>query len=249
MKRYIDINCDLGENRGDDAAVMKYISSANIACGAHAGDVDTIRRITALAVEYGVMTGAHPGYPDRENFGRLETNSRATEVISEVMEQISLFRDTIRGEGAVMSHIKLHGALYNRTASDYNLMRALTGSIIGEFGRVPIFTLAGSVSEKAVSDAGGIFISEGFSDRAYDNAGKLVPRSVKGAVLHDLHIISKRIIGLAEGKIESIDGNYISMHIDTLCVHGDTPGSVEIASAVHGSLVAGGYGIGRADEI
>lgn len=234
--RYIDINCDMGENKGDDAAVIKYICSANIACGGHAGDADTMKRTMELALENGVKTGAHPGYSDPENFGRIETSAATSEIIHDVMGQLMEFGDIARSLGTDMSHIKFHGALYNRAAADYELMLHLSKVIFSEIGNIPVFTLAGSVSQKAVTDAGGSYLSEGFADRAYDDDGCLVPRKISGAVINDPELISRRVLDMASGNIMSIYGKVLQMEIDTICVHGDTPGAVRIAEAVYNVL-------------
>ncbi len=248
--KFIDINCDMGENVGDDNAVIRYISSANIACGGHAGDVDTMLKTIELAVANGVYAGAHPGYPDMENFGRLELELTDEAVVETVLSQINLFRNVVDRVGADISHIKLHGALYNRAASDYKLMRLIALSVKSEFGNIPFFTLAGSVSEQAVLDAGGRFLSEGFSDRAYDSAGKLVPRNQERSVIHDGTAIAQRALNMVKfGEIKSIEGMGINMVVDTICIHGDTPGAVGIAKAINTAFIGNGITVGRWDAL
>ncbi len=243
--KVIDINCDMGENCGDDSAVMKFISSANIACGGHAGDCETIKRTVLLANQHGVRTGAHPGYPDKENFGRTETGLNEVQVCDEVLTQMFRFMEVVNSVDSKISHIKLHGALYNRAAGDYSLMYLLTQKINEEFGNVPFYTLANSISEKAITDAGGVFFKEGFADRAYDDEGKLVSRKNAGAVLHDSEYIASRVLALLKTrKIKTITGNIINFDIDTICVHGDTPGSVQIARMINNLLKENQFKIG-----
>ena len=248
--KLIDLNCDMGENRGDDNAVIKYISSANIACGGHAGDNDTIKKTILLAKLNNVRAGAHPGYPDRENFGRYETGMENVAVCDEVLAQIFRFKEITDSEGSKISHIKLHGALYNRAAQDYNLMYLLVEKINSEFGKIPIFTLAGSISEKAVTDAGGIYLKEGFADRAYDDFGNLVSREIANAVLHDIGQISSRVLGLVKaGSIKSINDNTIHLKVDSICVHGDSPGAVIMVKAINKIFIDNDISIGRRDEV
>ncbi len=243
--RAIDINCDMGENCGDDSAVMKFISSANIACGGHAGDRETIKKTVLLANQHNVSTGAHPGYPDKENFGRIETGLEEGQICDEVLAQIFRFKKAINSLGGKLSHIKLHGVLYNRAAGDYSLMYLLTQKINKEFGNVPFYTLVNSISEKAIADAGGVFKKEGFADRAYDDEGKLVSRKNTGAVLHDSEYIAGRVLELLKTrKIKTITGKIINMDIDTICVHGDTPGSVHMARMVNNILKENQFKIG-----
>ncbi|MDX1358996.1 MAG: 5-oxoprolinase subunit PxpA [Clostridia bacterium] len=246
--RYIDINCDMGENRGDDAAIIKYISSANIACGGHAGDVRTMIRTIRLAKANGVAIGAHPGYPDRGGFGRSESGYRGQKLIDEIVRQISVFEAAAVSEGSGINHIKLHGALYNKAASDYGLMKNLSKEIINRFGITTFYTLAGSVSEKAVGDAGGTAVSEGFADRAYSQDGRLVPRGVPGAVIHNADVAAERALGMVRsGTVETLEGLRISLKVETICVHGDTPGAVAMAAKVNEMLRINGIGIGNRD--
>jgi UPF0271 protein len=246
--RYIDINCDMGENRGDDAAIIKYISSANIACGGHAGDVRTMGRTIRLAKENGVSIGAHPGYPDRGSFGRSESGYRGQKLIDEIVKQISVFESAAVSEGLGINHIKLHGALYNKAASDYGLMKNLSGEIINRFGITTFYTLAGSVSEIAIGDAGGTAVSEGFADRAYNQDGRLVPRGVPGAVIHNSDVAAERVLGMVRSEtVETLEGLRISLKVETICVHGDTPGAVAMAAKVNEMLRINGIGIGNQD--
>lgn len=244
--KYIDINCDMGENRGDDKAVINYISSANIACGGHAGDANTIKRTIELALNNGVAAGAHPGYPDKDGFGRIERGLGAGEILETVLSQLADFYTISAFMGTGISHIKFHGALYNRAAGDYSLMSVLVKKIVDEFGRAPFYTLAGSASEQAVLDAGCRLYREGFADRAYDDSGILVSRTIAGAVLQDEHFIERRVLDIVTGcPVKSINGKTINLNVDTICVHGDTPGSVEMAVGIHDLLKDNGIFIGR----
>ncbi len=248
--KIIDLNCDMGENKCDDGSVIRYISSANIACGGHAGDFDTIRKSIRLAKAKGVKVGAHPGYADKENFGRLETGQEPKFILETVLGQIRTFVSIAEKENSTISHIKLHGALYSRAATDYNLMLLLVSGVIKEFGNIPFFTLAGSESEKAVQAAGGFYFSEGFADREYDRTGKLISRKIKGSVLHDKEYIAERVLNMVmTGKLKSIDGEESDASIDTICLHGDTPGAVLIAEAINEILTLNNIIIGRRDAL
>ena len=248
--RIIDINCDMGEKKGDDSAIMKFISSSNIACGGHAGDSYSIRKSIHLSRANGVRAGAHPGYADKENFGRRETGQAPVAILDVVLKQIQAFMAEAEKENSTASHIKLHGALYNRAACDYELMLLLASGILKEFGNIPFFTLAGSVSEKAIVEAGGIYFSEGFAERSYDCAGNLVSRSIEGSVLHDISKISKRVLDMARtGRVQSIDREEITVSVDTICVHGDTLGAVSMAAAINEILVRNGIAVGRCDAL
>lgn len=248
--KFIDINCDMGENFGSDSDIVKFISSANIACGGHAGDKETMQRTALLALENNVLTGAHPGYPDRTNFGRTETVMSNQEIFESFTEQVGRLKIIINSVGSELSHIKLHGALYNRAAADYDLMYQITKIIIAVFGNIPVFTLAGSISEKAVQEAGGKFFSEGFADRSYNENGSLVPRTEIGAVLSNEEIIAKRVLGMVkEGKVESISGRLIKLSVQTVCVHSDTPGALIMASNIYKILKKNNIEIRRKDGI
>lgn len=246
---FIDLNCDMGENQGDDSAIIKYISSANIACGGHAGDVQTMNKTIELALKNNVNIGAHPSYKDKENFGRIETGDSKEKIIEDVLSQLRLFKKTVDSFGVKISHIKFHGALYNRLATDYNLTFAVVKEIFKEFGRIPVFTLANSISEKAINDAGMIAVSEGFVDRAYTKNATLVSRSQKGAVLEDIEMIKNRALKMLKGEFLSIDGFPIKLNIRTFCVHGDTPNSVLIAKEVYKSFLENRFKIGGSFEI
>ncbi len=246
---FIDLNCDMGENQGDDSAIIKYISSANIACGGHAGDVQTMNKTIELALKNNVNIGAHPSYKDKENFGRIETGDSKEKIIEDVLSQLRLFKKTVDSFGVKISHIKFHGALYNRLATDYNLTFAVVKEIFKEFGRIPVFTLANSISEKAINDAGMIAVSEGFVDRAYTKNATLVSRSQKGAVLEEIEMIKNRALKMLKGEFLSIDGFPIKLNIRTFCVHGDTPNSVLIAKEVYKSFLENRFKIGGSFEI
>lgn len=243
--RKIDINCDLGEGYPHDDEVMGFISSANIACGGHAGNHGSMRRAVWKSVELGVRPGAHPGYPDRENFGRVEKGYKTEEISGFVLKQISILFDICKSEGTALSHIKLHGALYNRAALDYNLMYRLSKSIYEEFGVINIFTLAGSVSVGAVRDAGLVPIREAFADRAYNNDMTLVKRGTEGAVIEDINAIARRAVCIAGGiRTESISNDALELEADTICIHGDSPGAVATARVIRDMMVREGIEIG-----
>lgn len=246
----IDINCDMGEEKGNDKDIIKYISSANIACGGHAGSVETIKKTMELAHVNNVKTGAHPGYIDKENFGRIETGINNSEICKIINEQVFLFIQIAKKSGTSISHIKLHGALYNRAATDYQLMYDIVKSIHKNFGVIPFYTLSGSISIKAVLDCGGICLREAFSDRAYTDIGTLVSRKVAGSVIQDSSKIANRVLQIInKGSLDSISGKLIKIEADTICVHGDSPDALKSATCIYNLLLENNIFVRRSNEI
>jgi 5-oxoprolinase (ATP-hydrolysing) subunit A len=225
----IDINCDLGEMEGPsqidhDEELMQYISSANIACGFHAGNALTMHRTILLAKKYGVAAGAHPGYPDREGFGRQVVKMSTEELQSIIIYQVGALKAFAESSGIRLNHVKCHGALYNTAAADYNTAYAVAEAVSNIDRSLILVGLSGSELIRAASDTGLKFASEVFADRAYNEDGSLVPRTQPGAVIHDVDIVTKRaVIMVREKKVTSITGKTIDIEADTICLHGDNP--------------------------
>jgi len=223
----IDLNCDMGELADDrhEAALMQYITSANIACGGHAGDEATMERTARLAMERGVRIGAHPGYPDRANFGRLEMPMSEDEIAATVHEQILRLEAVVRRLGAQIVHVKPHGALYNVAVKNEGVARAI-GEGVARWNRtVPVFGLAGSPMLDVWRRMGLPVAGEAFADRRYEPDGTLRSRKFPDALITDSAAAAAQAVRLAEeGRAQ------------TICVHGDTPGAVEILKAVREAI-------------
>jgi UPF0271 protein len=248
----IDLNCDMGESfgrweLGADAAVMPHISSANVACGAHAGDPAVMRATFALAVKHGVACGAHPGFADLAGFGRREIPVTPTEAGDLVLWQIGALAAIAKSAGVALTHVKAHGALYNMAARDRRLADALAAAV-GSFDRsLVFFGLAGSVMLDAGRSAGLEVAAEGFADRSYETDGSLTPRSLDGAVIKDVDIVVQRALLMArEGRVRARTGAEIPLRVDTICVHGDTPGAAALAAALRQGLERGGIVVSAA---
>jgi UPF0271 protein len=242
MRASIDLNSDLGEGAGTDAQLMPLISSANIACGAHAGDDSTMRETIALARRHGVAVGAHPGYPDRENFGRVHMAMTPGELSEEVARQIRALR---RVEGDLkISHVKAHGALYNETWGDQAIASAVVAGVQKVFPSptdVALFAAPKSVMVDIAHRAGLRVVREGFADRAYEADGSLRSRRLPGALHTDPQVAAKQALSFVrEGGVRAYDGSFLELAVDTLCLHGDTPGAPAIAAAVRDALARAG---------
>jgi UPF0271 protein len=247
----IDLNCDLGESFGvftigADAEMMANITSANIACGFHAGDPSVMRRTVRLAHAAGVAVGAHPGLADLGGFGRREMRVSPQEVEDMVLYQVGALAAIAASEGATLRHVKAHGALYNMAARDRGLAEALARAVRACDPSLVLFGLAGSELLRAAASAGLSAASEGFADRTYEPDGSLTPRSSSGAVVKDVETVVRRGVRMAaEGRVVATDGSEINLEIDTLCLHGDTPGSVQLARALRTGLEQAGVAVRR----
>jgi UPF0271 protein len=242
----VDINCDMGESfgrweLGADESVMPHVSSANIACGGHAGDPSVMRRTLRLAKAHGVAAGAHPGFADLAGFGRREIPIGGTEAGDLVLSQLGGLEAIARSEGVRLHHVKAHGALYNMAARHAALAEAIAGAI-AQFDRdLVFFGLAGSSMLEAGRRAGLTVAAEGFADRAYEPDGSLTPRSIPGAVIHDLHEVVDRAVRMVrDSRVTARNGADVLLRIDTICVHGDTPGAADLARALRQGLEASG---------
>ena len=251
MGQNIDLNCDMGESfgryrLGADAEIIQYITSANIACGLHAGDPLVMEATVTLAVKAGVNVGAHPGYPDLQGFGRRNMEFTPAEIEALVLYQVAALAGFARAAGAELAHVKPHGALYNQAARD----RALAGAIargVSRFSReLGLVGLAGSQLVEAGQEAGLRTASEGFADRAYNPDGSLRARSLPGAVYNQPDDAAVQAVSLAQQGIPITSASQtFYAPVDTLCIHGDTPGALEFARAVHAALVTAGIKIER----
>jgi len=245
----IDLNCDLGESFGAytigaDEAVMSSISSANVACGYHAGDPAVMRRTVRLACEAGVAVGAHPGFPDLAGFGRREMQLAPQDAEDMVLYQIGALAAIARSEGARLRHVKPHGALYNMAVKDRALADAIARAIVSFDPSLILFALPGSQLIRAGEACGLHTAPEGFADRAYEPDGSLTPRSRIGAVIQDARSVVNRAVRMAvEGMVLATDGSELPMRVDTICTHGDTPGAQELTRALRAGLERAGVAI------
>ncbi|MFI6926294.1 LamB/YcsF family protein [Nonomuraea spiralis] len=242
----IDLNADLGEGfgiwrLGDDLALLDIVTSANVACGFHAGDPVTIRRTCAAAVDRGVSIGAQVSYRDLAHFGRREMDVEPEELCAEVLYQLAAVDGIARAMGGRVSYVKPHGALYNRVCRDKEQATALIDAVADYDPALPVLTLPVSAVHEVAAAAGVPTVSEAFADRAYTAAGALVPRREAGAVIHDVAAVTARARGMAlEGSVTAVDGSRVSVPARSLCVHGDTPDAVGLARAVRNDLLAAG---------
>lgn len=242
MTTQIDLNSDVGEGFGqwrigDDEAMLGTVSSANIACGFHAGDPTGIRRTLAVAATNGVVVGAHVGYRDLVGFGRRDLDVEPVDLIADVIYQIGALQALATSVGTRVSYVKPHGALYNRIAHDEKQARAVVTAVAEVDQSLVLLGLPDSVVLRLAQEAGLRTAAEAFADRAYTPTGQLVSRRLEGAVLHDAEVISERIVGLVQtGTIQAIDGSVIRLQADSVCVHGDTAGAVEAAVAIRRRL-------------
>ncbi len=241
--RTIDLNSDLGESfgawsMGDDAAILEVVSSANVACGFHAGDPAGILRTLEAAAARGVAVGAHVAYPDLVGFGRRNMDVPAEQLTADVIYQIGALQGLARSAGTQVSYVKPHGALYNTIAGDAKQAAAVIQAILRIDPTLKLVCLANSSLLGWARDAGLSCVSEAFADRAYTSAGTLVSRSKAGAVLHDPELIAQRMLRLVhEGVIETENGELIHLEADSICVHGDSPDAVGIARALRKHLL------------
>ena len=228
------LNCDMGESygpweKGADAAVMPLIDWANIACGAHAGDPDTMARTLALAARYGVKAGAHPGYPDRRNFGRLRLDWPIDSLIFEIQAQIGALQAVATALGTPLNHVKPHGALYLAMMTDDRLLKRLAEGVAAVDGSLAFVLQATPDRDrhaKLLEHTGLRLVFEAFADRAYGEDGRLRPRSAEGAVLTDADVVAAHVAGLLQGFVETPAGP-VTVTAETLCVHGDNPSALE----------------------
>jgi UPF0271 protein len=222
--RVVDLNADLGEEVTDDVALLAVVTSANVACGYHAGSVAIMRAVCAEAVARGVSIGAQVSYDDRENFGRVARDVSHRVLREQVADQVGTLTEVARSEGTQVRYLKPHGALYHRVAED----EVQAGAVLAGSGSLPVLGMPGALVLALAEAAGRATWHEGFPDRGYDDRGRLLPRDAPGAVLADSAVIAERALALAA-------------QVSSLCLHGDTPGAVAHAVAVREALVAAGW--------
>jgi UPF0271 protein len=221
--------------------VLPFVTSASVACGGHAGDEATMRATVRLALRHGVRIGAHPGFPDRDGFGRRVTTRDAGEIAALVAAQVAALAAIAAAEGAALGHVKPHGALYNLSAADPEVAAAIARAVRAALPGGRLVGLAGSCSLVAARDVGLEALAEGFVDRGYRADGTLAPRGVPGALLDDPAQAARRAVALARGAaLATVDGAAIVVRCDTLCVHGDAPGAGATARAVRQALASAG---------
>ncbi|MGY2082731.1 LamB/YcsF family protein [Blastococcus sp. SYSU DS0539] len=248
--RGIDLNADLGEGfgvwrLGDDDALLEVVSSANVACGFHAGDPVTMRRVCTTAVAAGVSIGAQVSYRDLAGFGRRFVDVAPAELAADVLYQLAALDGMARACGGRVSYVKPHGALYNAAVHHEQQARAVVDAVADYDPGLAVLGLPGSALLRAAGAAGLPTVGEGFADRGYAPDGTLVPRGAAGALVHDAAAVAGRAVRMAtEGTVLAVDGSTVRVDVRSVCVHGDTPGAVELARAVRAALEAAGLRVG-----
>jgi UPF0271 protein len=238
----VDLNADLGEGfgvwrLGDDDALLELVSSANVACGFHAGDPTTMRRVCAGAVEAGVAIGAQVSYRDLPGFGRRFIDVDPAELVDDVLYQLAALDGVARTTGGRVAYVKPHGALYNAAVAHEGQAQAVADAVRQFDPALPVLGLPGSALLRAAADAGLHPVREGFADRGYTPEGTLVPRREAGALVHDPEaVVSRAIRMVIEGVVVAVDGTQVPVAVESVCVHGDTPGAVGLARAVRTAL-------------
>lgn len=238
----VDLNSDLGESfgayiMGRDGDVLDSVSSANVACGFHAGDPSVMVKTVKTASSREVAIGAHPGYPDLVGFGRRNMKCSADQVYADCLYQIGALSAVCRSNGVKLQHVKPHGAMYNTAAKDLDMAKAIAGAVKDGGDELILLGLAGSLFQQAAEEIGVPFASEAFADRAYMADGTLVPRSLKGAVIHDPHESASRVLRMIkDGVVTSIDGKEVELRPHSICLHGDSAEAVEMAKTLRETL-------------
>jgi UPF0271 protein len=244
MNGSVDLNADLGEGAGHDAELFELISSANIATGFHAGDADTMHAAVSSAKDRGVAVGAHPSFFDRENFGRKELKVTADEVFDAVVFQLGVFQAIAEAAGLRPNHVKPHGALYNMAVRDGKIAEAIARATKSLDAKLILFAPENSALARAGESHGLQIAHEVFADRNYLADGSLVPRSRADALLNNPEDAAVRVLRmLREGKVRSVEGDDVGVRVETICVHGDTPGAVEFARQLRSQLESQGVRI------
>jgi UPF0271 protein len=237
----IDLNCDMGEGFPYDADIMPFISSVNIACGYHAGDTDTMKRTVELALQYGVAIGAHPSYPDRENFGRtdmVDGKLRPEDLPAIIIDQVIQLQEICNRAGASLHHVKPHGALYNRAAWDGLVAGFICTAIVEADPSLLLYGLSGS-EMKAEADANELrFVNEVFADRTYQDDGSLTPRTQTNALIVDTSLSIQQVLQMIrQSTVQSVNGKEVPVLAETICIHGDGVHATAFARAIHEALV------------
>jgi 5-oxoprolinase (ATP-hydrolysing) subunit A len=245
----IDLNADLGEGfgvwrLGDDDALLGVVSSANVACGFHAGDPLTMRRVCGRAAAAGVAVGAQVSYRDLAGFGRRFIDVEPAELAADVLYQLAALDGIARAAGTSVSYVKPHGALYNAAVTDEGQAQAVVDAVLAFDRRLPVLSLPGSALLRSAEAAGMRPVAEGFADRGYTPDGRLVPWREPGALVEDPAAVAERAVRMAtDGVVVAVDGTALLMPVESVCVHGDTPGAAELARAVRTALTAAGVAV------
>ena len=249
MSLSIDLNCDMGESlgpwvMGQDEDVLPLISSANIACGFHAGDPSIMRKTVAAAIGNGVAIGAHPGLPDISGFGRRAMDITPQQAYDMVVVQVGAMAATAASQGARLHHVKAHGALYNMAVRDMALARALATAVRDVDSSLVFYALASSDMARVAEEVGLKVAHEVFADRTYQPDGSLTPRSRPDAMIEDSSVSIQQVLRMVkEGKVTAVDGTEVDVRADTLCIHGDQPGAVVFAKAIRQAFTEAGITI------
>ncbi len=238
----MDLNADLAEGSGPegwqaDAALLEIVTSANIACGGHAGDEQTMRRACAAAIERGVAIGAHPGYADRENFGRVELDLPIAQIITQVEQQLALLSRIASEEGGRVTHVKPHGALYHRGNADPSLAAALAALLAEADSSLAVLIAPGAALLAAAKACGLATAAEGFADRAYGADGLLVPRTEAGSLLAAPAAVAQALSLATSASVTATDGTVVAVAADSICIHGDSAGALQLAGAIRSALL------------
>ncbi len=242
MKLTIDLNCDMGESfgawaMGQDADILPYVTSANIACGFHAGDPSIMRRTVQGALANGVALGAHPGLPDLAGFGRRRMDITPDDAYDMVVVQVGALAAVAASQGARLNHVKAHGALYNMASGSQALAQAIAQAVFDVDPDLILYALAGSVQVQAARDIGLPVAQEVFADRSYQADGSLTARTQTGAMITDPQVALQQILTMVrQGKVVSVQGTDVAVQADTLCIHGDQPGAVVFARTIRQAL-------------
>lgn len=244
--RRIDLNADVGESfgawpMGHDSEIMPYITSANVACGGHAGDPSVMTATVRLAASHGVRVGAHPGYPDLAGFGRRAIAFTPDEVRHFVLYQVGALWAIAKAHAVELAHVKPHGALYNLAARDRSIGEAIAAAVRDFSRELPLVCLAGSVAEEISREMGVPTLAEGFADRAYEPNGELRDRKLASSVHHEPGVVAKQVVALAIGELKAIDGSLLRLRVDTICLHSDTPDAALFARVARDALETAGY--------
>jgi UPF0271 protein len=242
----IDLNCDMGESygawsMGQDEAVLEFVTSANIACGFHAGDARTMQKTVAAAAARGVRIGAHPGFQDLVGFGRRNMQISPAEAYAIVVYQVGALSGFARAAGTRLQHVKAHGALYNMAARDQALAEAIARAVRDVDRELVLFALAGTAMIEIAESMGLTVAAEVFADRTYQDDGSLTPRTQPGAMIEDADVAAAQVRRMVlEGRVRAQSGRDVPVRADTLCIHGDQPGAVEFARRIRAELAAAG---------
>ena len=241
MANYLDLNADLGEGCGDDAALMDVITSCNIACGGHAGDPASMREALQLAKDHGVAAGAHPSFPDRANFGRARSSLSGRALEAALVDQIETLRSIASELDMALCHLKPHGALYNMASVDPALSESIVTALRETLPHAKLVGPPGSALQAAATAGKVSFLAEGFADRAYEADGRLRDRAEPGAMIETATDQANQAVNMAlHHHVFTYDGQVITLPVDTICVHGDTPDAAASAKAIRASLEQAG---------